>query len=145
MNIFKHFRNDDTNKKKIYTNIVSEESEKNNEDGKDGGDDKDNEGNTSIFTQYQCGVNIDKILSSIPENSETCQNIKKYNDGYTEWRWRFLNIDSKIKVEISKANIKSKLNRVYIDIYGNERNIKISNDYDKYVIKEFFYYAKCNQ
>lgn len=103
--------------------------------------------NSIFISQQSFNRNIDgkitytNIMETIPENSSEfpLENWRELNK--TEWRWRFLKFpDKKIKVEISYLKPNSK-NRVYFNKYGQWVKKDISKEYDKYVIKSYYYYA----
>ncbi len=78
------------------------------------------------------------ILDTIPKTAtnEPIEDWEKTNN--TEWRWRFLEYNNKMIVEISYRN-KNK-NRMYCNKYGKWVERDVPKDYDKFVVKEFYYY-----
>lgn len=79
------------------------------------------------------------VLETIPSSSIENKLNGWEKDKNTEWRWRFLQIGDKEIVEISYKN-KNDDSRTYFSHSGEWVKRDIPNEYDKYVIKQFFYY-----
>jgi hypothetical protein len=79
------------------------------------------------------------IYKLIPKGASDKENIElaKTNE---EWRWRFFNINGRKMVEMSRKKPNS--NRIYINQNGELYDYKMSNEWDKYVTKIIYYYAK---
>jgi len=83
-------------------------------------------------------LDFNKIVNNIPEpNFKESQNeLKKDN---TEWRWRVLEFNGKRKIEISylKAGM-----RMYMNSSGEWVKRNISDEYDNYVVDQWFFYNR---
>jgi len=84
---------------------------------------------------------ITNFIKTIPANSLNYPNNQMLNNGFNEWRWRLLNINNSLKAEISYYNLKNK-RRLYKLNNGTWVHRYIPNDYDKYVMKAYYYYTK---
>ena len=93
-------------------------------------------------------LNYKDILESIPEDKYENEQEELKKD-HLCWRWRFLKISDKQIVEISITTpetiddnghvIPSAIK--YIDKYGKWVNHDIDKSFDKYVVKQYFYYT----
>lgn len=79
------------------------------------------------------------VLETIPPTSLEYK-LDNWDNKNTEWRWRFLQIggDQKSAVEISYQNKGS--DRLYFNKHGEWVKRDVPKVYDKYVVKEFYYY-----
>ena len=84
--------------------------------------------------------NYNELIKSIPNNCSNIQNTKLLNNGYNEWRWRILNINNNIKVEISYYNLRNK-RRLYKNKKGDWVHRNIPSEYDNFVVESYFYYT----
>ena len=83
-------------------------------------------------------LNIRDVYATIPKSS-VVEPILGLEDTKTVWRWRFLKFGDKIKVEISRKHPKGK--RMYLNEKSEWVERNISSDFDKYVVKQFYYYC----
>jgi|SRR5271170_4016200 len=102
--------------------------------------------NKNIFITQDTG-NLDRklsktlVLETVPKNSldKALENWESTTTKYnTEWRWRFLEFDNNLKIEIS-YKIKNSP-RVYCTKSGDWEIRDISEIYDKYVVSSHYYY-----
>lgn len=104
--------------------------------------------NKNIFTKnktnYQ-GTDISRKISytnmveCIPEGSFDRQLPNWQNSKNTEWRWRFLKIPQLV-VEISFMK-NTDQQRTYFNKFGQEVHREIPNEYDAFVVQEYYYYT----
>jgi hypothetical protein len=98
---------------------------------------------TSIFfkkhevAKFFYKLDKDSILETIPTNHyKSPQNMPDK----TEWRWRLYNINENYNfIEISFKEPNS--NRKFLDKFGKWIEYNLSNDYDKFIQKQFYYYC----
>lgn len=86
-------------------------------------------------------ITYTNIIESIPENKleKPLDNWQKKYD--YEWRWRFLKDKERHVVEISKYD-KNKKTRLYYNKFGEwTKDIIISPECDKFVVKEYYVYT----
>ena len=96
---------------------------------------------SDIFVKSNKKLNYKKILETIPPNNYKIPQIDKLKKGLIEWRWRFIQlVGSKLVVEISHYDLKSKT-RFYLKESGNWVKRDIPKEYDKFVIKKYYYYS----
>jgi hypothetical protein len=77
------------------------------------------------------------IKNAIPQPNFKEPQLDKLS--YTEWRWRFLNINNKQLVEISFKEPDKP--RKYIDKYGRWAALELEN-YDQYVVEQYYAYTQ---
>lgn len=82
-------------------------------------------------------IELDHIMSTIPKDRYTMPQ-PKLADIYTEWRWRFLDINGKDYVEISRKD--SGKDRLYINKNKKWVNESGLEKYDMYIIKNIYSY-----
>ena len=85
-----------------------------------------------------------KIMSSIPENAKTEEDIDLAKT-HLEIRWRifkFPNIDNEI-IEMSQKLLNN--NRLYMNKKGDWVNYNDDDKYNQYIIKKFYHYQKTNE
>jgi hypothetical protein len=87
--------------------------------------------------EWQC-TSIQKILETIPKESYIKQN-KELEKLYTEWRWRFIEMEKNNFCEISYKK-PTNSSRFFINKKGKWIEQTIDPEFDKYVIKTIFYY-----
>jgi hypothetical protein len=82
------------------------------------------------------------IMDIIPEGyTRVSVDMDKWrNERKIEWRWRFLEIDKKKKVEISYLKYDSD-QRVYYNYNGEWVPRTVDPIYDTYVIEQYYYYS----
>lgn len=104
--------------------------------------DLDNIDNTTVFNKYKKKVleslDYEDIMSTIP--SDYSEEPEKYT-GLIEWRWRFLKIKGKVKVEISRLDPKID-KREYLNMDGKWVFREIDQRYDRYVIRKYHTYVR---
>lgn len=96
------------------------------------------------ITDSQLSFSINNVIDSIPKDAISNPNFELLNQGFVEWKWKFLLINKKNIVEISQFD--PKINkRMYLNKSGNWMECTASSllngYYDKYIIKEFYYYT----
>jgi len=84
-------------------------------------------------------VTVTCVLNTIPEQAVTDRLTDWKQKMNTEWRWRFLEFDDRKTVEISYETSDSD-KRLYFNKFGEWVTREVPIEYDKYVIKTFFYY-----
>jgi len=99
------------------------------------------EQDSDIFARHDETEHILKksqIKKNIPASAvkEPDANLHKT---HAEWRWRWLNINGKELVEISCR--KTNGVRKYFDKFGDWVEYDVSEEYNKYVIDTYYYYA----
>ena len=82
---------------------------------------------------------INKLKKIIPTGSVNKINTDLQNK-YTEWRWRLFNINDKYYLEISFKLIDSNT-RIYITSKNTWEKRTISDEYNKFIIGEYYYYG----
>lgn len=84
-------------------------------------------------------LTVTSVLNTIPKEAviERIDNWKSNKN--TEWRWRFLEFGDRHIVEISYETNNSS-DRLYFNKFGEWVQREIPSEYDKYVIKTFYYY-----
>jgi hypothetical protein len=78
------------------------------------------------------------LAKSIPQNVTT-QSIVPLPPGLVEWRWRFFKIGERKMVELSHYDGNK---RLYTDYNGNKIEYEISDEWDKYIVKTLYAYAR---
>ena len=74
------------------------------------------------------------IIDTIPADSTNNPDIELLNKGYNEWRWRILNINDSIKLEISYYNLKNK-----VKLAGYNKNpYKYINSCDLFILSSLY-------
>jgi hypothetical protein len=98
---------------------------------------------TSIFykkhevAKFFYKLDKDSILETIPANH---YKLQQNMPDKTEWRWRLYNINENYNfIEISFKEPNS--NRKFLDKFGKWIEYNLSNDYDKFIQKQFYYYC----
>ena len=83
---------------------------------------------------------IEDIFGTIPKESVIKRDINLAKT-HTEWRWRFFQFNKIKKIEISNLSpITNK--RLYLNNMNKWVERNVSDEYDKYVIKEYYYYSQ---
>jgi hypothetical protein len=85
-------------------------------------------------------ITATSILDTIPTEATATQLGGWTDTKQTEWRWRFLEFDNKNSVEISYIKANNDI-RYYHNRYGNWVTDDVSKEYDKHVVKIFYYYT----
>jgi len=85
-------------------------------------------------------LSMTNIFEVIPENA-TNKPLDNWRERCkSEWRWRFLKFNNKQSVEISCLHYNTD-KRLYINKKGEWVHRKVDPIFDKFVIKEFYYYT----
>lgn len=85
-------------------------------------------------------ITYTNVMETIPENSSESPLDGWKDERKTEWRWRFMEFANNHKtVEISYMPYNGK--RKYFNRNGEWVERDISEIYDEYVIKEYYYYS----
>jgi len=82
---------------------------------------------------------IEDIFETIPKDSVNKRDLNLVNT-HTEWRWRFFKFNNIKKVEISNKSPNA-IKRLYLNNIGEWVERDIGDEYDNYVIKEYYYYS----
>ena len=97
--------------------------------------------NTDFDTDISGKITYTSIIESIPETSIK-EPISDWKKKYKkEWRWRFIELNKRLIVEISHIENDSN-ERMYFNRYGEWLHREIDPVYDKYVKEEYYYYTK---
>jgi len=83
---------------------------------------------------------IEDIYETIPKDCVNKRNLNLINT-HTEWRWRFFQFNKIKKIEISNVSPITK-KRLYLNNMNKWVERNVSDEYDKYVIKEYYYYSQ---
>lgn len=85
-------------------------------------------------------ITYTSVIESIP-NSKVEKQIDGWQKNYScEYRWRFMKDKERHIVEISKTSANCST-RLYYNKYGEWVKRNISEDIDKFVVKEYFVYT----
>ena len=95
---------------------------------------------TDIFIKKGKSLSYNNIVKSIPTNSYKSEQKELLKKGLKEWRWRFIKLDRHMKVEISCNEINK--HRLYLLDNGDWVKRKISDIYDDFVVKQYYYYSR---
>jgi hypothetical protein len=94
--------------------------------------------NSELSDDMTGRITVTSVLNTIPKQAVTNQIADWKQTMKTEWRWRFLQFDDAQSVEISYETSDGK--RMYFNKFGEWVERDVPDDYDKYVIKTFYYY-----
>lgn len=84
-------------------------------------------------------LSFDDIIKSIPADATKNPNPHIQKD-YTEWRWRFFDLNGRKLIEISKKLPSGE--RICIDNTGKWKPFELDNNWDQYLIDTKYSYAK---
>ena len=79
------------------------------------------------------------IIDSLPDPNFKEPNLQ-WRTKAVEWRWRFYKIGDKKVVEMSFLEPNSN-ERIYVDKNNNYIKSTISNEYDNYLVEEYYFYT----
>lgn len=86
-------------------------------------------------------LNSKDLANSIPM-SATTKCIQPLPSNYVEWRWRFFKIGDRKMVEVSHFDGNK---RIFTDYNGNRIEYDMTNEWDKYVVRTLYAYARTNE
>ena len=103
--------------------------------------------NTDIFIKNSEGsddmsgkITATCVLNTIPKEAVIDKMDNWKQTMKTEWRWRFLEFSERQIVEISYETSDDN-KRMYFNKFGEWVEREVPSEYDKYVIKTFYYYT----
>ena len=98
--------------------------------------------NTNIIISVQESPKLvfvyDDLLNTIPLQNVVLNEDTTLLTTHVEWRWRFYNINSRQFVAISKKEPNKP--RIYMQTNSDWGEQIIDEQYEKYIIKTFYYY-----
>lgn len=99
-------------------------------------DDEDTEQSNSKTSLV---LSLQDILESIPKDAFSTPS-EKLLSSHTEWRWRFINLNGRKLVEMSKKSPNE--DRQYMDNNGKWCTYNLKKEWDQYVVESKYYYAR---
>lgn len=102
---------------------------------------KTNQRLTTDQTNETCSpLSKKEIMESIPENCLKVQNVDLSKTN-AEWRWRFFKFPNKKNEVIEMSYKQPNKNRKYINKDGEWVEREIGDEFDKFVISEYYHYT----
>jgi len=101
-----------------------------------------------IFVKYEnveqynenTSLSKEEILGSIPENALKTTD-SELSKTHIEWRWRIFEIPNRPNKLIEISFKKPNNERMYINKSGSWTNSEVGNEYDKFVVDEYYTYS----